>query len=145
MPTTQPSNPAPVGLPGALSQRTDGGPADRQPMRSLPDAAYGEQKAFHDLQAAAPMAADSGPAPRPPAGLFDPTSRPEEPVTSGIASGPGDGPEPSPQAPDQDAMFKADAAALAGVLPELMRSAGKADAPMGFVQFVRQLRNLQAR
>jgi hypothetical protein len=91
------------------------------------------------------MAADPGPAPSPPTGLFEPTQRPEEPVTSGIASGPGAGPEDPVQAVDPTDTYKADAQQLAGFLPDLMRSAARKDAPMGFVQFVRELRNLQAR
>jgi len=45
----------PVSGPGPLSQRTD-----RQPMASLPNADYGEQKAYKQLQQDAPMAQSGG-------------------------------------------------------------------------------------
>ena len=41
----QPSNPAPVSGPGALSARTDGGAGNsKQPIRRIPGQAYGEQR-----------------------------------------------------------------------------------------------------
>jgi hypothetical protein len=49
----QPSNPAAASGPGALSQRTDGGPGStKQPIRRLPDAKSGENKAFVEGQQA---------------------------------------------------------------------------------------------
>lgn len=48
----------PVSGPGALSRRTDRGPA--QAMRDLPDAAYGENATYKDLQRGAPLAQSSG-------------------------------------------------------------------------------------
>ena len=89
-----PRNPAPVSGPGALSKRTDGQPA--QYVSGLP---YGEGQEFYDLQQQAPMS-QSGNVPRPtrasgsapmstPTPLFSPTERPDEPVTSGAAYGPG--------------------------------------------------------
>lgn len=41
-----------VSGPGAMSKRTD-----RQPVRDIPDADYGEQKAYKEQQAGAPLAA----------------------------------------------------------------------------------------
>ena len=47
----QPSNPAPVSGPGALSARTDGGAgSSKQPIRRIPGQAYGEGKAFFKKQ-----------------------------------------------------------------------------------------------
>tara|TARA_Y100000401_G_C8277491_1_gene201619 strand:- start:268 stop:696 length:429 start_codon:yes stop_codon:yes gene_type:complete len=47
----QPANPAPVATPNR--NRTDGGPGNKkQPLRRLPDAAYGENKAFMSGQRA---------------------------------------------------------------------------------------------
>lgn len=84
-----PANPAPVSGPGQLSQRTDGGPG--QPVRSLPDAGYGESKAFVDQQQGAPLAQAPGlPTVVP---LDAPTGRPGEPVTAGAPLGPGPGSE----------------------------------------------------
>lgn len=48
----------PVSGPGALSRRTDRGPA--QAMRDLPDAAYGENATYKDLQRGAPLAQSPG-------------------------------------------------------------------------------------
>lgn len=129
MPT--PSNPAPVSGPGALSQRTDGGPS--QPIRSLPDAEYGANKEFREIQQGAPVYQQPTP-PSAPSGLFDPTQRPDEPVTSGIASGPGAGARPEVQ-PTVDA----DVALIRNYLPSLRKAAGMANAPQGFRYFVRYL------
>ena len=103
----RPNNPAPVSGPGALSARTDGGPA--QAMKDLPNARYGENSAFRDIESGAPMAA--GPAPsggsgggsvaqagppsdgggmQPPVSLDSGTMMPDQPVTHGAALGPGD-------------------------------------------------------
>ena len=78
----RPADPAPVSGPGALSQRTDGGPSDPRLMERPP----------------APPPAVSGPRGRgraPSPGAFDafrPSDRPAEPITAGIASGPGPSP-----------------------------------------------------
>lgn len=101
----QPQNPAGVSGPGALSKRTDGGPA--QALRDLPDAKYGENSQFQALQQGASLSASPSPQgqaqpfdanalpPNPAAGqvvpLSAPTGRPNEPVTSGAALGPGPG------------------------------------------------------
>lgn len=93
-----PANPAPVSGPGALSQRTDGGPG--QPIRVAGGQPYGARQEMERLQAAAPMAQASG-APQPAGGggaggaplpsVFRPSDRPWEPVTSGAAVGQGPG------------------------------------------------------
>ena len=88
----KPSRPAPVSGPGALSRRTDGG-GTGQPQQRLANAGYGEQKAFGEIQAGAPMAQAQRP-PMPqvtPIGV--PTMRPDEPITAGAPVGPGPGPE----------------------------------------------------
>lgn len=102
---------AQVSGPGAYSQRTDTG---GQPIRSLPDPAYGEATAFRDAQKAAPLADSASGGPKGPypsdiartaganpepigqappqealPGLFDPTQRPDEPVTHGAPLGAG--------------------------------------------------------
>ena len=109
----QPTNPAPVSGPGNLARRTDGGPGAKQPVMTLPDAKYGEAKAFKQQEQGAPMSAlggmpspagpggpPAGPGPGGPAGqampdmpvpLSDPTQRPDEPVTHGADAGPGPG------------------------------------------------------
>lgn len=100
-----PQNPAAVSGPGALSKRTDGGPA--QALRDLPDARYGENSQFQSLQQGASLSASPSPQgqaspldvnslpPNPAAGqvtpLSAPTARPNEPVTSGASLGAGPG------------------------------------------------------
>lgn len=59
-----PSNPAPVSGPGKFSGRTDG-----QTARALPDAGYGEQAEFQEMQGGAPMSDTSG-VPAPDGGLM---------------------------------------------------------------------------
>ena len=96
----RPANPAPVSGPGAMSQRTDGGPAKPTYVSGMP---YGEGQDFYDLQSSAPLGAEAAkprrargasqggvPLPTP---LFSPTQRPDEPVTAGAPIGPGAGPE----------------------------------------------------
>lgn len=96
----QPSNPAPVSLPGALSSRTDGGPTEgmqspsTQPARYISGLPYGQGKETYDQQTAAPMAGNTMPSmPEPVVPLSAPTQRPSEPITSGIDMGAGPGSE----------------------------------------------------
>jgi hypothetical protein len=114
----QAAKPAMISGPGAMSQRTDGGPASKQAIRyisGMPN--YGDGQELANLQAAAPMSASGTPASQPaqvsggePAQqsqvipIDAPTQRPGEPVTAGAASGPGPGPEVlhgTPQAEQQ--------------------------------------------
>lgn len=79
-----PTNPAPVSGPGALSERTDGGPG--QPIRVAPGGAYGSRQALEQQQAAAPLAAGppapgvggGAPGGPPPSNIFGPSQRPDE-------------------------------------------------------------------
>lgn len=102
----QPSNPAPVSGPGALSQRTDG-----QGARYMSGGQYGEGQELMELQTSAPMS-KAAPQPRArqprsarqvveegmrPTPLFAPTERPDEPITAGAPFGPGRGPIERPQ------------------------------------------------
>lgn len=93
----RPSNPAPVGMPGALSRRTDGGPG--QPVRAPSGGKYGDRQALEQLQQAAPVGASPGGDVATPAAqqlpqvtpFSAPTQQPDVPVTAGAASGPGPG------------------------------------------------------
>jgi hypothetical protein len=105
----QPSSPAPVSGPGALSRRTDGGPG--QPVRAPSGGAYGERQNLEQLQQAAPLAETPGGDAAAPVdvtadlvGFGAPTQMPDEPVTAGAAMGPGPGLEALglPNQPDQD-------------------------------------------
>lgn len=135
-----PTNPAPAPMPGALSRRTDGGPSDRQPMRQLTDAAYGEQKTFREDQAGAPMAQAGQVQPLDMSNvtpLSAPTSMPGQPVTAGAAMGPGGGPESlGLPTPSDDPGFQA----LRNQLPGLELMANLPSSSRAFRDFVRQLR-----
>lgn len=122
----KPTQAAPASGPGRLSQRTDGGPA--QAMRDLPDAAYGEQAAMQETQAGAPMAMAEGalppgsaPGPGAPVDVIPfgaPSSRPDEPITSGADMGPGPG-MGSLGLTTMDDLLKKDKQYLAQYLPVL--------------------------
>jgi hypothetical protein len=99
----KPENPAPISGPGALSQRTDGGPT--QPAKYISGLPYGEGQATYDQQTAAPMASGSTPQPAmqlpEPTPLMAPSERPDEPITAGIDIGPGPGSEVMMDRPNQ--------------------------------------------
>tara|TARA_B100000214_G_scaffold119157_1_gene84125 strand:+ start:898 stop:1317 length:420 start_codon:yes stop_codon:yes gene_type:complete len=100
-----------VSGPGALSQRTDGA----QPVMRLPNAEYGESKAFEEQQQAAPLGDSGGAmAPLPMAGpggsspnVFAPTENPGEPITAGAPVGPGTTPPPASLYDDVDILLSA--------------------------------------
>lgn len=110
-----PSNPAPVSGPGAASQRTDGprtppGQGNLlQPSNLVaPSQTYGERAAREGIQQSAPTTPASGEPSSPPISggirdaLLAPTSRPDEPTTSGVPYGPGgNGFDLIPQDPDE--------------------------------------------
>jgi len=138
MATNLPSNPAPVSGPGALSQRTDGGPADSQPIRDVPGGDYGDRKEMNQIQAGADMYQQSAPRPPMPTSLMQPTQRPEDPITSGIVDGPGPGPR-QPVDP-----FDEDMSIVASYLPSLRRAAAHPSATSTFKSVVRYLENFSA-
>lgn len=118
--------------PGALSQRTD---MQAQGAMQLPDAAYGEQQAFQDIQGGAPMA--GGPAMPRPMGMSAPTQYPNEPVTAGAAMGDGPGPEALPQ---QGSPFTNDMKMIGKYIPQFEAMAADENTPESFRLFVRYLR-----
>ena len=139
--------PAAVSGPGKYSARTDGQPGT-QPIRSLPDAGYGEQQQFQELQRQAPLPDSQGqPAPSglPQGGgppnvvpFTEPTRYPDRPVTTGVDAGPGPGPEalapPGPTGPE--------VARLAQWLPLLEPHARSQDSSPQFRQLVAMIQNL---
>lgn len=122
----KPSQPAPASGPGRLSRRTDGGPG--QKIRDLPNAQYGEAKAYDEAQHGAPLALADGAltpsatgAPATPVDVIPfgaPSNLPGQPVTTGAALGPGAGPEilGLPSSADLEGQ---DLRALASYLPVL--------------------------
>ena len=94
----QPNKPAAVATPQG-GQRTDGGPGNKkQPLRRLPDADYGQNKAFVAQQQAAPLPVANNQVESP--NIFAPTERPGEPVTTGLPIGEGVGPRALPDNTD---------------------------------------------
>lgn len=143
-----PTNPAPVSGPGALSQRTDGGPG-KQPLRTPTGMPYGEGGALTQLQKGAPLAASPGGATTPQAGgagpagppanvtpFGAPSQQPGTPVTAGAAAGPGPGPEALgiPSAPS------ADLQALVAYLPVWEHMANQPGASQAARNLVRQIK-----
>jgi hypothetical protein len=86
-----PSNPAPVSGPGALSQRTDGGPT--QGAKYISGLQYGQGQETYSNQLAAPMAGNPMETVDMPTELMAPTNRPNEPITAGLDIGEGPGSE----------------------------------------------------
>ena len=130
------------GGPGQFARRTD-----RQPVRQVTDAAYGEQKTFREQQQAAPMVDTSQPA-QAGAGMVDvaanvtpfgaPSERPDEPITAGAPFGAGPGPEALGLPSRND-----EAKALLKYLPMLERRASSPDASPTFQNIVQYLKGLQ--
>ena len=133
----RPSNPAPVSGPGALSRRTDGGPASGQPVRDLPDAKYGENKAFRDAQQAAPMQS-TAPDLSSVVPFGAPTQRPDEGIMSGMPTGPGGGSTLPSRGPGN--LTPEQAERLQSYLPVLVLLASQDDSDPETRRFVRQLR-----
>lgn len=90
----QPSKPAPVSGPGALSQRTDGraGDAAGRLVNDAPSTGYGEKAALQQAQSQIPAGRSAPQGPMQPPDMFGPTRRPGEPITAGAAAGAGPGP-----------------------------------------------------
>ena len=95
----KPTNPAPVSGPGSLSQRTDGGPT--QPAKYISGLPYGQGQQTYDNQVAAPMAGNPIPQMEMPTPLMAPSTRPSEPITSGVDVGAGAGSEALGQLPNK--------------------------------------------
>lgn len=95
----KPNNPAPVSGPGSLSKRTDGGPT--QPAKYISGLPYGQGQETYSNQVAAPMAGNPIPQMEMPTPLMAPTSRPSEPITSGVDIGAGPGSEAIPKLPNR--------------------------------------------
>lgn len=128
-----PANPAVASGPGALSQRTDGGPT--QGAMPIPDAAYGEQAEFQAIQGGAPMAAVEPPLP-----LSAPTTQPNVPVTNGLPFGPGSN---TPMADPLAEGNANDMRMVAKYLPQFQAMAKDQEVPDGYRRFLMALRFVQ--
>lgn len=135
----KPTNPAPVSGPGAHSQRTDG----KQPAMDLPNAQYGENASFQQIQGGAPMAQTTGmtaPSGGQSMPSFTPLSAgstmPDTPVTDGAEYGAGAGPEALGLPQDLEQL---DAQHLKKYLPTLISIAERDDTPPGMKAWVRSI------
>ena len=133
-----------VSGPGPYSKRTDRG----QTPKDIPNAAYGEQKEFQNIQGAAKMAGAPAGSPtnmRPQmpqvTPLSAPTQRPDEPVTAGSPSGPGGGPASIGMGMNMAEQSKIDASQIAEYLPSLELMANRPNTPTSFVRFVKFIRD----
>ena len=134
-----PIKPSPVAMPGAMSGRTDGGPADTQPTRIAPGNGYGEAKNLADIQGGASMAGNPVPTVTPePIPLGADSQRPSEPVTAGAPFGPGIGPQAA--GIDTRDLNKQDADRWRSQLPLLEFLASQDDASPTTRALVRRLR-----
>lgn len=128
-----PANPAPVSGPGALSQRTD----VQAPM-AMPGGAYGDAQYMEQIQSGADMFAD--PSTPPPPGLMDDMPGERGPLTAGIPSGDGPGPEVlSTRQRAQEEM-----AGIGKYLPIMEKMAGRLDAPQSFRALVQYIKANQS-
>jgi hypothetical protein len=125
----KPGNPAPISGPGALSQRTDGSPTQSATyMSGMP---YGQNTM--EQQTAAPMAGrPEMPKMEMPTPLMAATTRPNEPITSGIDSGAGVGSD----ALMMNQIKQDDQDIVAKYLPSLSSMASMQDTPQSFRAFV---------
>ena len=71
--------------------------------------------------------------------LFDPTTRPNEPITAGVDFGPGPGSEALPQGLINNTRIDENAKIAAQYLPDLAQAAKSPDAPDSFKNFVNYL------
>lgn len=127
-----------VSGPGVFSQRTD---TPGQTARAIPNAAYGEQKEFSDIQGGAKMASEGKPQLPQVTRLDAPTQRPDEPVTAGMPSGPGLGPESIGMGMNMKDQTTQDVSKIAEYLPSLTRMANSPGVPTSFVRFVKYIRD----
>lgn len=137
----QPSSPAPVSGPGAMSRRTDRG----QPIRDPGGLAYGDNQELRTTQQAAPMAQAPQGAPAEPdvpltamsPNMHDPTNYPNRSVFNGMPFGPGAGPEALNQ-PEESAATRSK---LNTMLPTLLRAAEGPDVSPEFRRMVAMIRS----
>ncbi len=103
---TTPASPAAVSGPGALSERTDGGPgSDTQPIRVAAGGPFGSRQELEDAQRAAPLPDRSGSGAAPGGPVAGPGG-PPPPVASEALFGPTT--QPGPGGPRGPTSFIAD-------------------------------------
>jgi len=151
----KPMNPAPVSGPGSLSQRTDGGPADKQAARYISGLPYGEGQEMMNIQQSAPMAAApsieqsnmpsglaSAAASQPIIPLDSPSMRPGEPVTHGADMGPGGDSSVLGLGQQDKAVNDEYRAMIASYMPALLKVAASPKTSTTTRAIIRQLRDM---
>ena len=115
--------------------------------------AYGENSALNQqrIEGNAAVASTHTPTPSAPAnpyeginmpqlgGLFDPSTRPNEPMTAGVDAGPGPGSEALPKGIMNNTRMDENMKIAAQYLPDLAHAAKSPDAPDSFKNFVNYL------
>lgn len=138
---------APQNNPANISATGGNGQSGRQPARYISGGTYGQGQEMMQQQQGAPMAQAPSPsaAPQPMASnlpqvtpLTAPSTRPDEPVTTGIAMGPGAGPEALTLPGSQDS--NEDKQRLISYLPALEAAAQSPNSSQAFRNYVRVLR-----
>lgn len=138
-----PTNPAPVSGPGALSQRTDGGPADTQAAQYVSGLPFGEGQAFMAQQQAADMSGSGMmPEPAPIVPLHSPSLNDGLPVTHGADLGAGPGMSSLGLGSKDVAADNNSRAAIASYLPALMQIAAQPNTTPETRNVIRQLREM---
>lgn len=149
----KPANPAVSSGPGALSQRTDGGVASKQAIRSIPSESYGDAKDFAGIEAGAGMAkaapvrsmspsaiAAAAPQAQQVIPMGAPTQFPQQPITYGVDAGEGPGTESLGLDTATNIQNNAFKAQLASYMPALMFIAGRDTTSPETRNIIRQLR-----
>lgn len=136
----EPKNPAQVSGPGAMSKRTDGG----QVSMDLPNAKYGENADYQEIQQGAPVASNTGGPSALAQSLFSqlqpinsPSAEPNTPVTNGSQYGPGL--DQSALAANNPAAAEAQQLKASGVLRLMVQVADSDQGTPAFRSYVRSL------
>jgi len=126
-----------VSGPGQYAKRTD---LSYQSQSYGDGVAYDAAKSSAPLERAqkSPMLSEAPRVPNPPVGLFDPTQRPNEPVTAGIDQGAGPGSEALMMRQPDDNNFRA---SIAEYMPVLAYVASLPNASPETRAAIRQLRD----
>ena len=146
----KPGSPAPVSGAGALSARTDGGPADKQVIRNLTNVPYGEGQEFQSIEQSEPMEAAPQPsmsaapireaAQQAPQGAplqdFTTDSQTSHPVTAGIDIGPGPGSSAMPAAFAPGERMLQSNPLVIKYLPDLIAASRTPNAPDSYREFI---------
>jgi hypothetical protein len=149
----QAAKPAVVSGPGALSQRTDGGPASKQAIQKMSGMAYGQNQDFENIEASAPMAKAGSVNPMSPSAIAGAAQNaaPQGPQNAGgqnlpSLTGPSQRPyehvtTPAAPQPQVDPRLQENADLVQRYMPDLMAATQIPGAPDSYRAFVNHLYN----